>query len=101
MPKFKTTSDVFAAVKPNKDGAYTCPIKGCPKKPHADAKIFGRHLAIAHKIRSGKTMQKSPGLIRGRKHVTLPELHTKFCPNCGFDIERAEQAAVLLNAGRR
>lgn len=101
MSKFKTTADVFAIVKPDKDGAYHCPVKGCTKKLHANPKDFGRHLAIAHNIPSEKAAHKNSGLVRGRKHVTLPELHTKFCPNCGYNIEQAEQAAVLLKAGRR
>jgi hypothetical protein len=101
MQKFKTTADVFAVVKPDKNGAYQCPIKGCKKKLHANSKDFGRHLAIAHKIRSDKAGPKYAKLTRGKKRLALPELHTKFCPNCGFNIEQAEQAAVLLRSGGR
>ena len=91
MPHFKTTADVFAVVKPDKAGTYRCPIKGCSKPTHANAKDFGRHLAIAHKIPSNKSIE---GKHRGSKD--LPTLTVKHCPNCGFRIEEFEQAAELL-----
>lgn len=95
IQKFRTTSDVFAVVKPGKNGAYSCPIKGCPKRDHANAKDFGRHLAFAHKIPSDKHKGK-PSPQKRRKRSDLPILTIKHCPHCGFNIEEFEQAAALL-----
>lgn len=96
MPEhFKTTADVFATVTPQKDGSYRCPIKNCPSKPHANSKDFGRHLAVKHGIRSPNHATRIKKDVQ-RKHVDLPSLTVKRCPNCGFDIEQLEQAAALL-----
>ena len=102
MQRFRTTADVFAVVKPGKKGTYKCPVDGCPRKSHlfVDAKDFGRHLAIFHKIPSLKARGRSASVVRSRKDLKLPQLHTKYCPNCGFNIEEAEQAAILLRRVR-
>lgn len=93
-PHFRTTADVFAVVKPDEKGTFTCPIKGCSKRDHANSKDFGRHLAVAHKIPSPKHNGKSVKKVRAT--AGLPVLTIKHCPNCGFNIEEFEQAAVLL-----
>lgn len=103
MPKqqFHTTADVFAVVKPSSGGTYRCPVDGCPdaKKRFVDSKAFGRHLAFTHKIPSANHVRTATGK-RGKKGLLLPELHTKFCPHCGYNIQQAEQAAVLLRSGK-
>lgn len=100
MPKqrFRTTSDVFAVVKPSSSGTYRCPIKDCPdgKKEFGDSRAFGRHLAFTHKIPSPKHNGTMHQQNKTKKGVELPTLLTKHCPNCGFDIERHEQAMFLL-----
>ena len=103
MPKqqFRTTSDVFAVVKPSSRGSYRCPIKDCPdgKKEFGDSKAFGRHLAFTHKIPSPKHDGPTVGKKK-KKELVLPELHIRFCPGCGYNIQEAEQAAVLLRRGK-
>jgi hypothetical protein len=97
MPQFKTTSDVFAVVRPTANGKYRCPVEGCPdkKKVFVDSKDFGRHLSFKHNIHSPKHDKKA-GDKRRYKLGELPTLTVKHCPNCGFHIEEFEQAAALL-----
>lgn len=102
MQRFRTTADVFAVVKPRKNGTYKCPLYGCSRRKHSfvDSKDFGRHLAIFHKIPSAKSRRKATELKGSMKGVKTVHLLTRFCPNCGLNIEEAEQAAVLLRRTR-
>lgn len=100
MQKFKTTADVFALVKADQKGAFRCPIKGCAKREHANAKDFGRHLSVAHGIRSPKH-NAAPSIRKTRKMADLPVLTIKHCPHCGFALQELEQAAVLLRESNR
>lgn len=105
MASFNSTEEMFAVLKPEEDGTYTCPE--CGKKGHTKRSL-GQHTAKTHGIRSAKHKE-----IDERKSSDIPLTHraksvepksppkiVRFCPHCGFPLGDLEEAAQLLTKVR-